>query len=180
MEDFLNLFFKIDTDYDEVIHLKDLSAYVAKNHLDTCMITRWRTLFGAESTGIIKLAKFCEVLGLRQEDALVRRQSAIHMESNKFSLGSDVEELAADMQQVMKVKVTNETRRLLRSKGTNASPAEYAQGLKVYLDREFGRAWHVIVVRGSFWMNFSHVRERSFQFRLKNWHFLVWQTPVDE
>ncbi|THD27819.1 Tegument antigen [Fasciola hepatica] len=140
---------------------------------------RWRTLFGAETTGKITLQKYCEVLGLHQEDALAHRHSTILQESSKFSLGTDVEELAADMQHGMKINVSNEARRLLRVKGDDECPAEYAKGLKVYLDKEYGRAWHVIVVRGSFWMNFSHVQERSFQFRLKGWHFLIWQTPID-
>ncbi|KAL7060183.1 hypothetical protein AAHC03_09622 [Spirometra sp. Aus1] len=50
--------------------------------------------------------------------------------------------------------------------------------LKKWLESKYGRTWHVIIVRGSYWMNFSHEPEYSFQFELGPYVYAMWRTPT--
>ncbi|VEL30734.1 unnamed protein product [Protopolystoma xenopodis] len=53
---------------------------------------------------------------------------------------------------------------------------DVAAALKLFLDKKYGRLWHVVLVRGSFWMNYSHEKDASLQFRDGPYSILVWKT----
>ncbi|KAF8566656.1 hypothetical protein P879_02909 [Paragonimus westermani] len=178
MEDFLNVFFKIDTDYDETITMQDLETFAKKNQLDPLITKRWTSLFDKERAGKITLRTFCEVLGLRPEDALSKRRGTIADFSELFKLGSDVTVHASDMPMGQQINISNETRSLL-NKEPELSATDLAKKLKIFLDTEYGRAWNVVITDGSFWMNFTHDVQASFQFGLRKKNFLVWRTTED-
>ncbi|KAF7232619.1 hypothetical protein EG68_10228 [Paragonimus skrjabini miyazakii] len=178
MEDFLNVFFKIDTDYDETITMQDLETFAKKNQLDPLITKRWTTLFDKERAGKITLRRFCEVLGLKPEEALSKRRGTIADFSELFKLGTDVTVHASDMQMGQQINISNETRSLLK-KEPELSATDLAKNLKIFLDSEYGRAWNVVVTDGSFWMNFTHDVQASFQFGLRKKNFLVWRTTED-
>ncbi|CAH8569325.1 unnamed protein product [Dicrocoelium dendriticum] len=135
---------------------------------------RWKTLFGAEQTGIIELEKFCEVLGLRaQRDQL----GSTHEFADQPDSYTGVVQMAGDMPENIKEQISDEARRLL-GMFPKLQPCEITKRLKAYLDVEYGRAWHVVLTNGSFHVNFSHAPECSFQFRVANQNFLLWQTPL--
>ncbi|VEL13394.1 unnamed protein product [Protopolystoma xenopodis] len=52
-----------------------------------------------------------------------------------------------------------------------------ASKLKIFLDTDYGRMWHIVVVAGSFWMNYSHDEKYSFHFKVGKYIFLIWRTP---
>nr|AAP06136.1 SJCHGC06339 protein [Schistosoma japonicum]CAX69567.1 Calcium-binding EF-hand,domain-containing protein [Schistosoma japonicum] len=67
MDAFVEAFFAIDQDRSETITIDELQAYMVKNDMDPSFIARWQELFDPQRTGIITLAKFCDVLGLELE-----------------------------------------------------------------------------------------------------------------
>ncbi|KAF8566566.1 hypothetical protein P879_08558 [Paragonimus westermani] len=179
MEDFLNVFFKIDTDFDETITMEDLDKFAKDNRLDSGITERWASLFDKHRAGRITLETFCEVLGLKPEEALRKRRGTIAEFSGLFKVGSDVTEHASDMPVENRINISNETRSLLRKKPA-LTTAEVAKGLKAFLDKEYGRTWNVVVTEGSFWMEYTHDVQASFQFGLSNKHFLIWRITVNQ
>ncbi|CAL8072180.1 unnamed protein product [Calicophoron daubneyi] len=181
MDDFLYLFFKIDTNLDEVITTAELTNYVNKHHLDPYMVQRWKTMFTDSVTGNITLAKFCEVLGIKPEQAIFHRESVTVQHTpppTRERRMTDVEEIASDMPAERKVRISDEARRL-QQRAPTLKNDEIAKQLKTFLDKEFGRAWHVVIVPDSFWMSFSHNARSSYQFRIRNLTYLVWCTPCE-
>ncbi|CAH8549469.1 unnamed protein product [Heterobilharzia americana] len=72
MDAFVEAFFAIDQDHSETITTDELQTYMVKNDMDPAFIARWQELFDPQRTGIITLAKFCDVLGLELEALRVK------------------------------------------------------------------------------------------------------------
>ncbi|KAF6771553.1 hypothetical protein AHF37_09126 [Paragonimus kellicotti] len=109
---------------------------------------------------------------------LCKRRDTIADFSELFKLGSDVNVHASDMPMGQQINISNETRSLLK-KEPELSATDLAKNLKTFLDNEYGRAWNVVITDGSFWMNFTHDVQASFQFGLRTKNFLVWRTTED-
>ncbi|CAH8463140.1 unnamed protein product [Schistosoma turkestanicum] len=176
MDNFVEIFLKIDTNYDGVITQDELEKFTKENHLDPLMIARWLDLFSEEGTKHITLKKFLNVLGIAKEVFEIKRRNTIHQQSALFKLGPDVEYIAGDMPLPQQINVSNEARTLLEEYGTD-NPKSIAENLKKTLDKLYGKAWHVTLLNGSFWSSFSHESDCSFHFKLKNFCFNVWKTP---
>ncbi|KAL5964590.1 Tegument antigen [Taenia solium] len=56
--------------------------------------------------------------------------------------------------------------------------AQTVADLKRWLESRFGRVWHVILIRGAYWMHYSHEIDCSLQFQLGSYVYLLWRTPA--
>ncbi|CAH8450299.1 unnamed protein product [Heterobilharzia americana] len=161
MEPFLDAFFAVDVDHSDVITTEDLRTYVERHNLDEKMVRSWKRLFDPENTGYITLEKFCEVFGIKKEEAHKIRIERMKVPVEK--LGSDV----------------------YRSSSTLLYPPgelgnrEIAQNLKLWLQKVYGPTWHVVVLRGAYGLSYTHLENRSFQFQLQDRCFLIWGTPSE-
>lgn len=57
--------------------------------------------------------------------------------------------------------------------------AQTVAALKQWLELHYGRVWHVLCIRGSYWMQYSHEIDCSLQFQLGSFVYLLWRTPSD-
>ena len=62
---------------------------------------------------------------------------------------------------------------------SKVNEAQTVATLKQWLEMHFGRFWHVLSIRGSYWMQYSHEIDCSLQFQLGPFVYLLWRTPED-
>nr|CAH8832746.1 unnamed protein product [Trichobilharzia regenti] len=176
MDPFIDVFCKIDKNYDGVITRSELQDYTRVNRLDPQMIERWEKLFTEERTHQITLNRFLEVLGIAKEEFIKQRRITIEQQPAIFKLGRDVEYIAGDMSLPQQINVSNEARSLIEDIGVDNTKL-LSKRLKEFLDATFGRSWHVWILNGSFWASYSHEPGTAFHFKLKGLCFNVWKTP---
>ncbi|CAL8072190.1 unnamed protein product [Calicophoron daubneyi] len=169
MDAFIDAFLAVDQNGSGTITIPELRNYVQKNNLDSKMITQWQTLFDPEGTGEITLQKFCDVLGLREAEVRNRFQQSAPR------LRKEVRVISGTMSLDDQMTVSEEAFRLLE--GRRLAPAEMADRLKQFLDRRYGRMWHVVITKGSNWSSFSHSQRTSFFFQIYEYNYLLWRTP---
>ncbi|CAH8475444.1 unnamed protein product [Schistosoma mattheei] len=177
MEPFVQVFFAIDKDGTETITIDELKKYVADNNLDEMMVTKWKSLFDAKNTGKITFSTFCEVLGLSPAQAVAMKTQ--HQQSASAKLHPDVvviyEQLPLDKQ----IAISNKAIEILTSP-KKLDEKDQAVQLKQWLDNTYGKAWHVVIVKGSFWSSYSHSANKCFIFRVRDVSYLIWRTPDEE
>nr|CAX73430.1 Putative eukaryotic translation initiation factor 3 subunit [Schistosoma japonicum] len=176
MDGFLEIFLRIDKNYDGIITKNELEQFTIENHLDPLMIERWLNLFTEEGTDHITIKKFLAVLGIAKEDFDAKRRNTIQLQTAYFKLGPDIEYIAGDMTLSQQINISNECRTLLNEYGDDNIKL-IAKKLKEFLDKTFGKSWHVMILNGSFWSSYSHESDASFHFKLRNYCFNVWKTP---
>ncbi|VDK74493.1 unnamed protein product [Dibothriocephalus latus] len=81
------------------------------------------------------------------------------------------EDQAAVLQKVRDLTASGENR-------PKIDESAVAKELKKWLESTYGRTWHVLIVRGSYWLQFSHEPEFSFQFELGPYVYAMWRTPI--
>ncbi|CAL8072192.1 unnamed protein product [Calicophoron daubneyi] len=165
MEPFVRAFFSIDTDRDEIVSIKELDAFVKKHNMDPKMVETWRDLFDKGNTGKITLKKFCKVLGL--EISQVRKQ-------RNQGLGSEIHVIQTTMTLEQQISISEEVYRLAMDQKTTKS--QLCGLVKEYLDKTYGKLWHIVVSDGSTCSAFSHQPGASFFFDLKGYKYLIWRT----
>ncbi|CAH8454284.1 unnamed protein product [Heterobilharzia americana] len=176
MEPFLDAFFAVDVDHSDVITTEDLRTYVERHNLDEKMVRSWKRLFDPENTGYITLEKFCEVFGIKKEEAHKIRIERMKVPVEK--LGSDVYVISQQMDINDQIRISDQARRLLYPPGELGN-REIAQNLKLWLQKVYGPTWHVVVLRGAYGLSYTHLENRSFQFQLQDRCFLIWGTPSE-
>ncbi|CAH8486622.1 unnamed protein product [Schistosoma rodhaini] len=182
-ETFLEIFFAIDKDHDEEITKNQLKRYFETNHRDDHLIENWMNLFQLKNTNRLSLEDICEHLQLHIGD--VRQQRGIQLKSTEKSLssytdnqrvlGNDVHVIVDQMPMDMKLKITNEFRRLITDKD-DFNGLKLTEYMKQFMDKNFSSSWVVLIVKGSYSTTFLHLEDCSFQFRLNNYSFVVWKT----
>ncbi|CAL8072164.1 unnamed protein product [Calicophoron daubneyi] len=171
MDVFIEAFVGIDKDGSGTITTDELERYVEENRLDSVMITKWKELFDPENTGVITLEVFCEKLGLQPEAVQAKQEANV----SAAKLGYDIRVITVRMSMQDQVDITNETRRLALATDT-FDAAEISKQLKQYLENKYGGRWQVIIVRGSYWMTFSFIVQRSFQFYLRGYAYVLFDS----
>ncbi|XP_018649280.1 putative dynein light chain 1, cytoplasmic [Schistosoma mansoni] len=104
------------------------------------------------------------------------RRNTTQQNAALFKLGSDIEYISGDMMLSQQINVTNEARKLYQEYKSE-NKLLIATKLKEFLDKTFGRAWHVTVVDGSFASAHTEEVNTSFHFKMKNLCFIIWKTP---
>ncbi|TGZ69495.1 hypothetical protein CRM22_003723 [Opisthorchis felineus] len=174
MEPFLEAFFSIDTDHSERITMRELQDYVKRNNIDPSMIKRWQVLFDANDSGVITLDEFCKTLGIRPSEARAYNANMVRA-SHGPSLPREVDVITATLPFDQQVDIVSEVMRLTRSEPFDENLV--SKQLKQYLDRQYGRMWHVVITKGSSWCSFSYEPKTSLFFQLRKYTYLAWKTP---
>ncbi|CAI2725207.1 unnamed protein product [Schistosoma spindalis] len=104
------------------------------------------------------------------------RRNTIQQHSALFKLGPDIEYISGDMMLPQQINVSNEARKLYQEYESE-NKLSIAIKLKEFLDKVFGRSWHVTVVYGSFASSYTQELNTSFQFKMNNLYYLIWKTP---
>lgn len=91
-------------------------------------------------------------------------------------LGPDVRVITADMPMPQQNQILEEVRRLTEA-SKRLDEGALVGKLKEWLQINFGGAWHVVIVQGSYWMNYSHEPNCSLQFHLGSSVYILWRTP---
>ncbi|KAG5448356.1 Tegument antigen [Clonorchis sinensis] len=164
-----------DAEDTGTITTEDLEKYVVKHDLDGSMPQRWTTLFDPKRTGEITLDMFCEVLGLRRKEVLLRSEYR-RASCKPPGLGQDVHVIAANMSIDQQVLISDEARRRLKGVKHGDDLCKLSQELKAFVEEELGPHWQVVIVDGDFWLTFNHIPENSFTFNLNGLSFLFWKT----
>jgi len=165
---FIQAFFAIDTDNSGEITMPELVEYMSKNNFSETFIKKWLCIFDADQSGTISLEEYCDTLGLEVKDVLEKYQI-----SRPKRLPKDVEVIFADMELEMQMDIAE----IVRDSMKLEQKSDWPRTIKRKLDEQFGRLWHVIVLRGEFWELVSHEPGMAFNFKLNKHIFLTWRTP---
>jgi len=171
-EVFITAFYEIDKDGSNEITIPELESYMKQNNYDDKFVSKWKRLFDSEGTGVITLERFCDTLGLRVKEVQAQRAAAV--KSGKKKLASDVTIITTDMLEDRQIRVIEITRAGLDKHSHMKDVAKY---IKMECDKEFGKLWHVVIVKGQYWSYYSHEPTYNFAFKLGVHVFLVWRTP---
>ncbi|VDP39184.1 unnamed protein product, partial [Schistosoma mattheei] len=157
-----------ELDNKEIAH--SLKLWLHKVYGPIWHVVRWQALFDPTNTGIITFQKFCDVLGVKPEQARTLRKSVV----NNRPLPKDLQIISQNMSPEDQFQIFEFVRSLLDK---NLSGQDMTQMIKQWLDKTFDPSWHVVIIDGSYWISYSHLPEQSLQFRLKEKCYLVWRTP---
>ncbi|VDP71908.1 unnamed protein product [Echinostoma caproni] len=168
MDSFVDVFLAVDANQNGTITLRELSQYVEKHRLDPIMISQWMNLFDPNNTGRITLGKFCEVLGLQPAEVKEKW-------GRSPQLGSDIHVILDQMPMNNQLKLVQEARRL--AKMTTSDDRTYlTQQLKRFADENLGGSWQVMIVKGAYWITFTHLPDNSFHFHMDDYSYLFWRS----
>ncbi|VDL95361.1 unnamed protein product [Schistocephalus solidus] len=182
VEPFTRAFMEIDQNSDGVITKADLQRFVRKNNLvEDEMVESWMRLFDGCHTETITLSAYLDRLGLQQpKDNEPHRDTRQPNEEKSPHGSSSVRIVTVNMVPEDQAAVLQKVREITASSDNQARLDESAvtKELKKWLESRYGRTWHVIIIRGSYWMNFSHEPDFSFQFEMGPYVYAMWRTPV--
>ncbi|TNN07566.1 Tegument antigen [Schistosoma japonicum] len=180
LEEFINAFLHVCADDDLVADRRELVDYCKKKQLDPNLVQQWLDLFDVDKDDQITIEEFCRALGLNQSEMCIEK-----VQRNKVNVAAtpkvskDIQIIISKMSPQVEYDITERVRELLSDVNNNkdADIKNISNELKQYLDNTYGRVWQVIVIRGSYWMNFSHEPFKSIQFKYGPYIFLLWRTP---
>ncbi|KAL5109225.1 Tegument antigen [Taenia crassiceps] len=181
---FTQAFYEIDTDSDGVITRADLADFVRRNDIaDETLIRSWMKLFEPFECDFITMKVYREKLGLIGNDK--RGSKFILVDSPETQTCSglknpEIRIISASMSAERQSEIIEQTCRLAssHSRCSKFNEAQTVADLKRWLESRFGRVWHVILVRGAYWMQYSHDIDCSLQFQLRSYVYLLWRTPA--
>ncbi|KAL3307336.1 hypothetical protein Ciccas_014154, partial [Cichlidogyrus casuarinus] len=161
LDDYIRAFVAIDRNMNNVIHMDELRMYAREQNWDNEMIKKWMNMFDENRDNQITLAEYCNVLGLHQNQIQDARKNM----GNTKTISSEIKIINVAMPLSLQYEITNYVIRMTNQGSYNQKeydPRQGANDLKAWLDRTYGRAWQVVIVNGSYWMNYSHEPENSF------------------
>ncbi|RTG87885.1 uncharacterized protein DC041_0008690 [Schistosoma bovis] len=154
MEEFIRAFLEMDADNNEMIDKQELIKYCQKNRLDMRLIDPW-------------------IASRREKEELKKEK-----DGKVSKLPPNVEIIAATMSKTKQYDICHQFKEYIdNSSRTNNDIKEVANKMKTLLDNTYGRVWQVVILTGSYWMNFSHEPFLSIQFKYNNYVCLAWRTP---
>ncbi|KAK4473146.1 hypothetical protein MN116_002740 [Schistosoma mekongi] len=181
----LEVFFKNDKDHNEIITNNQLKRYIETNKLDVDLIEKWTQMFQIKNTNQLSLEDICEHLQLNIKDVRQQRDTQLKLgyssasinDNNQQILGNDIQVIIDQMPMEMKLKITNEFRKLFNTKN-DFNELKATEYMKSFMDKHFSSSWVVLIVKGSYSATFLHLEDCSFQFRINNHNFIVWRTFI--
>ncbi|CAH8440952.1 unnamed protein product [Schistosoma turkestanicum] len=181
MEEFIRTFLEMDTDNNEMVDKQELVKYCQKHRLDMKLIDPWIARFDTDKDNKVSLDEFCRVFGLKAFEIRREKEELKREKDGKVPrLPADIEIIAATMSKTKQYDICCKFKEYLDSstRRTDSEVKEVTNKLKSLLDNVYGRVWQVVVLTGSYWMNFSHEPFLSIQFKYSNYVCLVWRTPA--
>ncbi|CAH8455355.1 unnamed protein product [Schistosoma bovis] len=179
MEEFIRAFLEMDADNNEMIDKQELIKYCQKNRLDMRLIDPWIARFDTDKDNKISIEEFCRGFGLKVSEIRREKEELKKEKDGKVSkLPPNVEIIAATMSKTKQYDICHQFKEYIdNSSRTNNDIKEVANKMKTLLDNTYGRVWQVVILTGSYWMNFSHEPFLSIQFKYNNYVCLAWRTP---
>ncbi|VDQ06635.1 unnamed protein product [Trichobilharzia regenti] len=167
MEQFITAFIEMDKDRNEMVDRQELVRYCQQNRMDMKQI---------DDLGLYVLILIGE-----QTKLLRRRLKEEHKRAKDGrvpDLPHDIDIIASTMSLSKQHEICTKFKEIIGSPPkTGEAMRDVTSKMKTYLDSEHGRVWQVVILTGSYWMNFSHEPFMSIQFKHSNNVVLLWRTP---
>ncbi|CAH8569271.1 unnamed protein product [Dicrocoelium dendriticum] len=179
LELMIEKFLELDTNKDEKIDRNELYAACSKAGLKENEVDEWMNRYDYDNDGKLSLNEFCRGLGLRLNEMRAEREERTAQRSGTApTLKDGVQIIASTMSLSKQVEITNKFVELVEKTGGKSEELQnVARDLKAFLDSKYGRVWQVVVLNGSYWMNYSHEPLMSMQFKYEPNICLLWRTP---
>ncbi|CAH8832320.1 unnamed protein product [Trichobilharzia szidati] len=179
MEQFITAFIEMDKDRNEMVDRQELIRYCQQNRMDMKQVDTWISRFDTDKDGKVSLDEFCRGLGLKQAE--IRRLKEEHKRAKDGrvpDLPHDIDIIASTMSLSKQHEICTKFKEIMGNPPkTGEAMRDVTSKMKTYLDSEHGRVWQVVILTGSYWMNFSHEPFMSIQFKHSNNVVLLWRTP---
>ncbi|CAH8825631.1 unnamed protein product [Trichobilharzia szidati] len=179
MEQFITAYLTICREGDDVADKKELIDYCRKERIDPRMVDTWISHFDVDKNNKITLEEFCRGLGLKPAEMRSERTHLKTVQSGRSpKIPDGIEVIASTMPVPKQVEITQLFKEIA-SKATGNDPdmRKVANDFKAKLEERYERVWQVVILTGSYWMNFSHEPFQSLQFKLDKHVVLIWRTP---
>uniref|UniRef100_A0A5K3EV59 EF-hand domain-containing protein n=1 Tax=Mesocestoides corti TaxID=53468 RepID=A0A5K3EV59_MESCO len=174
VEDLKEAYFTIDKGHTDVITMEALEQYRQENDLSEAFIKQWKKLFDPENTGVITLERFCEKLGLDYSD--------VREDRDKFENAAAASQAQPEILQIAEDMEPDRQKAIFEfvqqaEDNNKDSERNVVRWLKAKLDEEYGRLWHVIIVKGQYYAFYSYEAGYSFCFKKGHRIYIIYKTP---
>uniref|UniRef100_A0A095C6E4 Tegument antigen n=3 Tax=Schistosoma TaxID=6181 RepID=A0A095C6E4_SCHHA len=189
LEEFIKAYLHICSDGDLVAERHELVDYCKKKNLDQNLVQhfilflgpqQWIDRFDVDKDDQITIEEFCRALGLNQSEMCVEKvqRSKVNVASTPKP-SKDFEIILSKMSPQAEYDITEHVRELMGDlkEFKQSEIKEISNKLKQYLDETYDRVWQVIILNGSYCMNFSHEPFKALHFKYGPNIFLLWRTP---
>ncbi|CAH8470164.1 unnamed protein product [Heterobilharzia americana] len=180
LEEFIKAYLQICSEGDNIADRQELTDYCRKKNLDMKLVEQWINKFDVDKDDQISMEEFCRALGLNQKEMLVEKVHRTPANAAKIpEISSQFEIILSKLSKQAEVDITERVAELFNGSTENKDSQikDISNKLKQYLDETYDRVWQVVILRGSYWMNFSHEPFKSIQFKYGPYIFLLWRTP---
>ncbi|VDQ04964.1 unnamed protein product [Trichobilharzia regenti] len=180
LEEFIKAYLSICSEGDNVADREELTDYCRKKNLDMKLVEQWIEKFDVDKDDQISMEEFCRALGLSQKEMQIEKVHRTDSNAAKVpNVSSDFEIILSKLSKQAEYDITERVRELFGNTTENkdAEIKDISNKLKQYLDDTYDRVWQVVILRGSYWMNFSHEPFKSIQFKYGPYIILLWRTP---
>ncbi|KAA3677753.1 uncharacterized protein DEA37_0007017 [Paragonimus westermani] len=178
IELFIDVFMLLDKANPEGVNKQELIKECQTRKLTTDQLDEWLKPFPNDT---IDLETFCKHLGFDLNSMrLEEKERAKSREESDQTVANDIEVISTTMSVVKQIDITEKFKDLVKKIGTDVNKLNtIPEQLKAYMDEKYLPGWQVIMLEGSYWMQFSHEPLTSLQFRYDSLICLVWRTPMN-
>ncbi|CAL8079825.1 unnamed protein product [Calicophoron daubneyi] len=154
LEKMIELFLELDTNADNCVDRNELVAACAAHKLDRAKVDEWMSRYDANKDGKITLDEFCDGLGLGGDEMKVEKNERDLKSTAKCpKVKDEIKVIDNSMSTTKQADISDKFMELVKGVGNDPKLMNKAAGdLKRYLDKTYGRVWHVVVVSGSYWI----------------------------
>ncbi|VUZ46881.1 unnamed protein product [Hymenolepis diminuta] len=171
-EELKEVYFNIDKNRTDAITIADLEKYRQENNLSEDFIHQWQKLFDPDSTGVITLQKFLDILCLNRMEDQNKDEPIGTIEGQQELL-----QIAEDMEPDKQKAIFELVQQVEDVHGAN--DRDIVRSLKTKLDDKYGRLWHIFIVKGQFHAFYSYEGGNSFCFKKGPRIYIIYKTPKE-
>nr|ACL54849.1 tegument-associated antigen [Schistosoma mansoni] len=180
LEEFIKAYLDVCSDGDLVAERHELVDYCKKKNLDQNLVQQWIDHFDVDKDDQISMEEFCRALGLNQSEMCIEKVQRNKVNATSTpKVSKDFEIILSKMSPQAEYDITEHVRELIGDLKEFKQPEtkEISNKLKQYLDETYDRVWQVVILNGSYCMNFSHEPFKALHFKYGPYIFLLWRTP---
>ncbi|TPP59291.1 Tegument antigen [Fasciola gigantica] len=178
LEKMIDLFLSLDKNEDGAVSMDELKAACEEKKLNMKEVQTWLARYDKNKDGTITLDEFCDGLGLNNNEMTVEKDERDYSKTAVIpKVDKSIKVIDCSMSDAKKAAITDQFIALAKEVSNNPKQmSNVATKLKRFLEGAYGQVWHVVIVSGSYWMNYSHAPLFSMQFQHGPFVCVVWRT----
>ncbi|KAF8564202.1 hypothetical protein P879_08825 [Paragonimus westermani] len=181
MEKMIELFLSMDKNEDGFVDIDELREACVEKKLNMNQIDEWLQRYDENHDKRISLDEFCAGLGLNGDEMNVEKiERDVKSLSHCPKVDPSITVIDFTMSISKQAQVTDKFLELTREVSSDPKQmGTVASKLKRFLEEHYGKVWQVVILSGSYWINYSHAPLLSMHFQYGPFICIVWRTTVN-